>query len=128
MDTNNDQKRCYVALNISDSMFLEATDTFYIERLTSSFEEVIKTKKEMPTVSLITNQAVLDRLSSAHGITLPLRNNKENATSKVFLLEGDVLFVVMPIERVPLRLLRDSVLPESIRLKVVKYRYVRRDK
>lgn len=113
------EKRIFLVHNVSESMFIDKIDEYYLDGKSDIPFEVLKGKE---VICLVSNRAVIERINSLYGLQIPYRDS--NGIKRIKLQQGDLLYIVSPVDGMPV--LGQSTLPTGLRLRLNEYRLTKK--
>lgn len=116
MEIAEKEKRIFLVHNISESMFIEKIDDYYLEGRSNVPFEILKGKQ---VICLVSNKAIVERINSLYNLQIPQRDYV-NGIKRIKLQAGDLLYIVSPVDGTPV--LGQSTLPPGLRLRLNEYK------
>lgn len=113
------EKRIFLVHNMSESMFIDKIDEYYLDGKSDIPFEVLKGKE---VICLVSNKAVIERINSLYGLHIPYRDS--NGIKRIKLQQGDLLYIVSPVDGIPV--LGQDTLPTGLRLRLNEYKLTKK--
>lgn len=113
------EKRIFLVHNVSESMFIDKIDEYYLDGKSDIPFEVLKGKE---VICLVSNRAIIERINSLYGLQIPYRDS--NGIKRIKLQQGDLLYIVSPVDGIPV--LGQSTLPTGLRLRLNEYKLTKK--
>lgn len=113
------EKRIFLVHNMSESMFIDKIDEYYLDGKSDIPFEVLKGKE---VICLVSNRAIIERINSLYGLQIPYRDS--NGIKRIKLQQGDLLYIVSPVDGIPV--LGQSTLPTGLRLRLNEYKLTKK--
>lgn len=113
------EKRIFLVHNVSESMFIDKIDEYYLDGKSDIPFEVLKGKE---VICLVSNRAIIERMNSLYGLQIPYRDS--NGIKRIKLQQGDLLYIVSPVDGIPV--LGQSTLPTGLRLRLNEYKLTKK--
>lgn len=113
------EKRIFLVHNVSESMFIDKIDEYYLDGRSDIPFEVLKGKE---VICLVSNRAIIERINSLYGLQIPYRDS--NGIKRIKLQQGDLLYIVSPVDGIPV--LGQSTLPTGLRLRLNEYKLTKK--
>lgn len=113
------EKRIFLVHNMSESMFIDKIDEYYLDGKSDIPFEALKGKE---VICLVSNRAIIERINSLYGLKIPYRES--NGIKRIKLQQGDLLYIVSPVDGMPV--LGQSTLPTGLRLRLNEYKLTKK--